>query len=435
MKKKKFKETEIGLIPEDWGVKELNEVASYITEKVKANEVNIKNYVSTENLLPNKCGITIASKIPASGKVTKFNKSDILFSNIRTYFKKLWLANFDGGCSNDVLVIRSNPALIKQQFLFYFLSQDSFFDFTVKTSKGTKMPRGDKNAIMSYNINFPNIEEQEAIAKILSDLDSKIELLQKQNEILENIGKAIFKHWFVDFEFPNKKGKPYKSSNGKMVESDLREIPEGWKIKKIIDLNLFISDYVANGSFASLKENVSKIFETRNFALFIRNTDLKNKFESKRYIDKKAYNFLRKTKLLGNELIISNVADVGSVYICPNFKFPMSLGNNIIMIKSLENYEENFYLYFYFKYFQGKEQIISITSGSAQLKFNKTDFKNLSIIMPDKDLFNKYNDIVARTIKKIQTNEQIILSLQTIRDLLLPKLMSGKIRVPVGVKT
>src|SRR3989344_7889561 len=162
----------------------------------------------------------------------------ILFSNIRTYFKKLWLAKFSGGCSNDVLVIRGKYP-INNKYLYYFLSQNKFFEFTVLTSKGTKMPRGDKNAIMGYNINIPSIHEQSAIAKILSDLDSKIELNQQMNKTLEAIGQAIFKHRFVNFEFPNEEGKPYKSSGGEMVDSELGEIPKGWNIKNVQDLLVF----------------------------------------------------------------------------------------------------------------------------------------------------------------------------------------------------
>ena len=171
--KTKFKKTEIGMIPEDWEVKELKEIALYINEKINIDEINLNNFISTENMLPDKGGITLASSLPKVGKVTQFKEGDILFSNIRTYFKKLWLAKFSGGCSNDVLVIRKK-SIINNKFLYYYLSQDRFFDFTVLTYKGTKMPRGDKNSIMGYEINIPPISEQSAIAKILSALASKI---------------------------------------------------------------------------------------------------------------------------------------------------------------------------------------------------------------------------------------------------------------------
>ena len=121
--KTKFKQTEIGMIPEDWEVKALGEVASYVNKKISFSKIGVKNFISTENMLPNKMGITIISSLPKVDKVTYFKEGDILFSNIRTYFKKLWLAKFSGGCSNDVLVIR-NKISIDNQYLYYFLSQD-----------------------------------------------------------------------------------------------------------------------------------------------------------------------------------------------------------------------------------------------------------------------------------------------------------------------
>ena len=198
----KLKQTEIGMIPEEWEVKELKETASYITEKISLVEINLNNFISTENMLPEKGGITVASSLPKVGKVTQFREGDILFSNIRTYFKKFWLAKFSGGCSNDVLVIRKKSS-INNKYLYYYLSQDNFFEFTVLTSKGTKMPRGDKNSIMSYEINIPPSLEQSAIAKILSSLDTKIELNHKIRENLEATGLALFNKWFNADDIPD----------------------------------------------------------------------------------------------------------------------------------------------------------------------------------------------------------------------------------------
>src|SRR3989338_3373921 len=126
MIKRKFKQTEIGKIPEDWEVKELKDVASYISNKVNINEFNLTNFISTENMLPNLGGINEASSLPKTGKFNKFNVKDILFSNIRTYFKKLWLAKFNGACSNDVLVIRKKSNM-NNKYIYYYLSQDKFF--------------------------------------------------------------------------------------------------------------------------------------------------------------------------------------------------------------------------------------------------------------------------------------------------------------------
>ena len=416
----------------EWKSYSLGEICSYSKERINIQDVTNKNYISTENMFPDKGGITEAATLPNVKSVSRYEKGDTLISNIRPYFKKIWFSNKIGGASNDVLVIKGKSEKVFNKYLYYFLTQDKFFDYVMGTSKGTKMPRGDKDAILKYDIKLPPLDEQKAIAKVLSDLDEKIGVNNKINKKLEEMAQAIFKQWFVDFEFPNEDGKPYKSSGGEMVESELGMIPKGWQIKKIKDLPLNVTDYVANGSFKSLKDNVT-LYDEENYALYIRNTDLKAKFSSDRkYVDKSSYEFLQKTKLFGYEVIISNVGDVGSVYLCPVFDMPMTLGSNVIMINTLENnIDLNIFVFRMFKSFIGQHLIDSITGGSAQPKFNKTDFRNMDLIIPSEDLLEKYNQVAKNIESLILFNDVENKKVGIIRDTLLPKLMSGEIRVPI----
>ncbi|MDA2175225.1 restriction endonuclease subunit S [Bacillus cereus] len=415
----------------DWKEVTLEDVCDFGSDRIEITKITEQNYMSTENMLPNKGGITVASSLPSAKTVSKYEISDVLISNIRPYFKKIWLATNSGGSSNDVLILKNKDnSKLSNKYLYYYLSKDDFFNYVTASAKGTKMPRGDKGAIMKYKIKLPPLVEQKAIANILSSLDDKIETNNQINKELEEMAQVIFKRWFVDFEFPNEEGKPYKSGGGKVVESELGMIPVGSEIKKIEDLPITVSDYVANGSFKSLKENVS-IYEEENYALFVRNTDLKCNFQSHtRYVDKNSYEFLNKTKLYGGEVIISNVGDVGSVYLCPYFKIPMSLGNNVIMINS-NNSSYNIFIYRLFKSHYGQGLIEGITGGSAQPKFNKTDFRNLKIVMPSNQLLNDYNAIASDLETKILENNSQNKTLAYIRDTLLPKLMSGEIHVSV----
>lgn len=178
---------------------ELQDICSYVKTKVETSNYSIEDYISTENMLPEKGGITVASSLP-SGKVTEFQKNDILISNIRPYFKKIWKADRRGCCSNDVLCIRANYN-VDAEFLYYLLSQDLFFAYVMSGANGSKMPRGDKQQIMNWEIELPSEkEDQRRIASILSSLDRKIELNNKINADLEEMAQAIFKNWFVDFE-------------------------------------------------------------------------------------------------------------------------------------------------------------------------------------------------------------------------------------------
>lgn len=125
----------------------LSEICEFISDKIDLEtNVTIKNYISTENLLVNKQGVTVAEKLPSTKRVNSFKKNDVLISNIRPYFKKIWFSDKDGGCSADVLVIRAKEVVVPE-FLYCILSTNKFFDFMTVTAKGTKMPRGDKQAI------------------------------------------------------------------------------------------------------------------------------------------------------------------------------------------------------------------------------------------------------------------------------------------------
>ena len=161
----------------------LFDICEYAKGKVDVVALNNETYISTENMVPNKRGITIASSLPTVTQVQSFLVGDVLVSNIRPYFKKIWFAEFDGGCSNDVLVFRAKVGVSKR-FLYYVLADDTFFDYAMATSKGTKMPRGDKAAIMKYEVPNLKYEEQKKIAGILEAFDKKIQLNTEINENL-----------------------------------------------------------------------------------------------------------------------------------------------------------------------------------------------------------------------------------------------------------
>lgn len=141
-------------IPEGWEVKTLNCFACYSEDQESNNKKGI--YVSTDNMLPNKMGIIPSSVFPSYGTCTAFTPNDILISNIRPYLKKIWLADREGACSNDVLCVKSLSEEMGN-LIYMSLWQDAFFDYSMQGSKGTKMPRGDKDHIMSFPIIFPNI--------------------------------------------------------------------------------------------------------------------------------------------------------------------------------------------------------------------------------------------------------------------------------------
>ena len=208
----------------------LSDIAEYVTERVNSDKITLNQYVTTDSLLQNKRGRQTAQNLPPIPCVlTSYSQGDILISNIRPYLKKIWFADSNGGCSTDVLVFRAKKGH-SSNFLFALLMQDAFFSYMMQGSKGSKMPRGDKNQIMHYKVPTFSSFEEENIGNIIVNIERKIALNRQINDNLEAMARQLYDYWFVQFDFPDENGKPYKSSGGAMVWSEKlkREIPQGW---------------------------------------------------------------------------------------------------------------------------------------------------------------------------------------------------------------
>ena len=216
----------------------LNDIAEFVTDKVSSSSISLENYVTTDSLLQNKRGRETAQNLPpVQCALTHYKQGDVLVANIRPYLKKVWFADSEGGCSSDVLVFRAKIGHYPS-FLYAVLIQDAFFDYTMSGAKGSKMPRGDKDQIMRYELpTFTSLEE-ENIGNMMVDIMSKINVNRQINDNLEAMAKQLYDYWFVQFDFPNEEGKPYKSNGGAMVwnEKLKREIPQGLDTPKIGDI-------------------------------------------------------------------------------------------------------------------------------------------------------------------------------------------------------
>lgn len=306
--------------------------------------------------------------------------------------------------------IDSNVAI--PQYLYYYFSMRNlrYLD------SGSAQSQITISDLEKVRIPLPNIESQKKIVHCLSLTDNKISANESINNNLEQQAVLLFKKWFIEFD----------NSSKNMLETRFGLVPESFKLLKNGELPLVVTDYVANGSFASLKANVT-LYQEPNYAYFIRNTDLKSgTFEV--FVDEHSYNFLSKSTLYGGEIIISNVGDVGSVFLCPKLDKPMTLGNNIIMLRP-EQENLRYYLYIWFKWLYGQSLIQGIKGGSAQPKFNKTDFKNLPIFLPSDDLLEQFHQIVKPMFELIDENNTENQALTRTRDTILPRLMSGELDV------
>ena len=411
----------------EWKSYSLGEICSYSKERINIQDVTNKNYISTENMFPDKGGITEAATLPNVKSVSRYEKGDTLISNIRPYFKKIWFSNKIGGASNDVLVIKGKSEKVFNKYLYYFLTQDKFFDYVMGTSKGTKMPRGDKDAILKYDIKLPPLDEQKAIAKVLSDLDEKIEINNEINKKLEEMAQAIFKQWFVDFEFPNEDGNPYKSSGGEMVESELGMIPNGWRVKLLKD-------------YCDVKKGLSykgkHLVEDGVPMINLGNVNPGGGFRSDKC---KFYDgdFKEQHTVKAGDIIIANTdmtqdrVILGSPILVPDFKTESIIfTHHLFAFRNLKIPKS--FLYYYLKSKSFRERAESYATGTTVLAISRDSVLNINFVKANNEVLNKFDLITKSILDRIKNNNLEIEKLQKLRDTLLPKLMSGEIRVPIN---
>lgn len=183
-------------LPEGWRIRTLGEIADYVNDKGDINLFSTETYISTENMLKDKKGIISTFSLPSTGKGTIFQKSDILVSNIRPYFKKIWKATFEGCCSNDVLCLRVRKNF-DSHVLYYTIERNAFFDYVMAGSNGVKMPRGDKEWIMKYPIVIPNKQSLDFFSQKAKTIDilkhnkqkEKYKLTELQSLLLAKMGQ------------------------------------------------------------------------------------------------------------------------------------------------------------------------------------------------------------------------------------------------------
>ena len=376
--------------------------------------LSVKDFVSvTKYVYDTEKHISELGLLNSSTKLLE--KNDIVISARGTVGAMAMIP--DPMCFNQSCFGLRGNNIVDKNFLYYLTRTK--VDELRKTAHGSVFDTITRETFDNLRCLVPPLQTQQKIGNILSSLDSKIELNKRINDNLEQQAQALFKSWFVDFE-------PFLREEFFKSDSLFGDIPVEWHIVAIKDLSVYITDYVANGSFASLRENV-RLYDKPNYAHFIRNTDLKAE-SYKMYVDKHSYEFLSKSVLEGGEIIISNVGDVGSVFLCPKLEKPMTLGNNIILLRPKKDYL-TFYLYMLFKGGIGQHLIDGVTGGSAQRKFNKTDFKSIKLMMPPVNILIKFDRIIKPIFSKIEVNRDEISRLTSLRDTLLPKLMSGELKI------
>lgn len=342
------------------------------------------------------------------GRSGNVGKPHIVYEKAWAHNTTLYIDNFKG----------NSP-----EFIYYFLKTLDLGYY----AGGSAVPTLNRNHIHPIEVNVPvNVEEQKKIANILLTLDEKIETNNQINEKLEEMAQALFKHWFVDFEFPNENGEPYKSSDGEMVDSELGMIPKGWEIVNLEDLtSKFTTGLNPRKNFV--------LGKGENYYVTIKNMGnnqiyLDDKCDK---IDNDAIKKINKrSDLKKGDLLFSGIGTIGRVYLIDETPENWNISESIFTLRPSKLISsEILYLLLLSEQLQGYAQ--QLASGSVQKGVRMRDLKAYKLAIPSNCLIEKFTELIRPLIRKNKYLEKENKRLKAIRDTLLPKLMSGEIRVPL----
>ena len=409
---------------QDWQEKSLYDLAIW-KNGLAFKDINFSNKGKPViKIAELKNGITAQTKFTKDifEDAVHITKGDMVFSwsgNPQTSIDVFYYDLEDGWLNQHIFKITTKKEVLKNYFFYTLKYLKPNFKMIAANKQTTGLGHVTINDLKKIKIKLPPLAEQKRIASILSSFDDKIELNNKTNKILEEMAQTIFEEWFINFNFPNANGKPYKKSGGEMIGSELGGIPKGWKIDIISNLfNVTIGKTPPRKEIECFSKNYKdikwvSISDMGNSGLFIVDT---SEYLTPEAIKKYNVNVVPK-----NTVILSFKLTIGRVSITSE---DMTTNEAIAHFNSDNNFI-NEYLYFYLKNFNYR--VLGNTSSIAEA-INSKIIKSIKIIIPKDDILNKYHNIVFDMFKKIRNNQIENQKLSGIRDSLLPKLMAGEIR-------
>lgn len=349
----------------------------------------------------------------------RFKYGDILYSEIRPINRRFAKIKFDSTnylASTKLMILRKKEnALIDEEYIYQLLKSDKIISELqqIAESRSGTFPQITFNELKTLEFFLPSLETQKKITSILSSLDEKIELNRKINQNLEETAQTLFKRWFIDFEFPNEEGKPYKSSGGKMIKSELGEIPEGWKIKNLLEVGDFI-----NG----LAMQKYRPLDTEDSLKVIKIKEMNSGFSKE------------------SELCSVNIPDTYKVNFGDIlFSWSGTLkvmfwdkecgGLNQHIFKVIPKNVNKLFLYFWLKIHLQTFIQIAQSKATTMGHIKRNDLNNSKIIVPNTEFWIYKEKILNSYLEKIVYQSKEIEKLIELRDYLLPRLMNGEIDV------
>ena len=425
-------ETEIGMIPKDWNLLTLDDIKNQDKKAIISGPFgsNISRKFFVDSGVPVIRGNNLSTGMDrfiddgfvfiTTEKANELNtwaqRDDLVFTAAGTLgqvgiieekskYEKYII-------SNKQLRLRVNRNMVKPLFAFYWFSSSKIVKIIEQRNTGSTIPLINLSVLKSLPIVVPHLSEQVKITKILSALDEKIELNRQMNTTLEAIGQALFKHWFVDFEFPNKEGKPYKSSGGKMEETELGEVPVGWEVKPIDQIADFLNG-LALQKFPPKGDEYLPVIKIRELRQGITESS-----------DKASSDIDEKYVIDDGDVLFSWS---GSLTVCIWCGGKGALNQYLFKVTS-QNYPK-WFNYQWIQHYLPEFQYIAAGKATTMGHIKRHHLSETLVVVPPETLMVEINGIMDRLFNKYIQNSIESRNLVTIRDALLPKLMSGEIRV------
>lgn len=374
-------------MPNNWKTYKLGEIAKLRKKNISPKDFNDEKYIGLEHIGQGSFlldGLGMASDATSNKSI--FKSGDILYGKIRPYFKKVYRPKFSGICSTDILVINSkDEKLIDQSYLHQIIKTQEFTDKAIETSSGTKMPRADWNSLEKLEYQLPSLTEQQSIASILSDIDDKIENNLAINKTLEEMAMGLYKHWFVDFG-------PFR--DGEFVESELGMIPKGWERGKLED----ILEIKYGKDHKKLLDGKIPVYGSGGIM---------------RYVNEALYD--KESILIPRKGTLSNLFYVSQPFWSVDTMFYSKIR------------DASFGKYAF--YFLKSIDLASMDVGSAVPSLTTELLKRIEILIPPKEIVYEFNEMINSKFNILESNIKENQTLTQLRDTLLPKLISGELRL------
>ncbi len=331
----------------------------------------------------------------------------------------------------NLVLLRANGGKVQSKFLRWLVRGPAWWEQVQQfLNVGAVFDSLKCREILDFELPIPPENEQEAITEILSSLDGKIELNRKQNRTLEDIAQALFKRWFMEFEFPDEKGRAYKSSGGTMQASELGEIPVGWRIGRLDELIGELETgsrpkggvgHFTDGIPSIGAENITRIGEYD--------------FGKTKYVPEEYFKNMRRGTIKDRDVLIYKDGgtpgrfDARISMFGAGFPYKTAcLNEHVFRLQAKKPVYQN-YLYLWFSSYAVLEELRHRGAKAAIPGINSTDVKELDFLFMDESVLEQFDEVIEPLFSKLLHNSREMAVFGKLRDTLLPKLMSGELRV------